>query len=214
VVSFVVVLWAFRSNVPHGARPTSGKHIIAFGDSLVAGKGASAGHDFVSLLSNRLGVPIINAGVSGDTTGSALARVDRDVLARDPRVVIVLLGGNDFLRRAPITETFANLGSIVERVRQHGAAVVLAGVSVGVLSDPYRAEYEALAERTSSVLVPDILHGIIGHADLMSDTIHPNDRGYTIVADRLEPVLLFLSGSDPWWRRIVRADQSRDPPSR
>ena len=60
---------------------------------------------------------------------------------------------------------------------------------------------------TSALLVPDILHGIIGNPDLMSDAIHPNDRGYAIVADRLEPALQsFLSESDPWWRRIVRVE--------
>lgn len=188
-VSVLVGLWAFRSSVPPAARPTGGEHVIAFGDSLVAGRGASAGHDFVSVLSNRLGIPIINAGSNGDTTGSALARLDRDVLARNPRIVIVLLGGNDFLRRIPTADTFANLGAIVDRVRQRGAAVVMVGISVGLLSDPYEAEYEALAERTSAVLVPDVLDGIIGHADLMSDSIHPNDGGYAIVADRLESVL-------------------------
>ena len=195
-VGVLAGFWAVRSNVPRAARPTSGERVIAFGDSLVAGQGASAGHDFVSLLSDRLKIPIVNAGWRGDTTGSALARLDRDVLARNPRIVIVLLGGNDFLRRIPTQETFANLGSIVERVRQHGSAVVLVGIGVGVLFDPYGAHYEALAKRTSAVLVPDILDGIIGHADLMSDSIHPNDGGYAIMAGRLEPALRDLLRSD------------------
>ena len=62
--------------------------MVAFGDSLVAGRGAPAGRDFVSLLSERLGVPIINAGHSGDTTRAAMTRLDSDVLSRDPRIVI------------------------------------------------------------------------------------------------------------------------------
>jgi lysophospholipase L1-like esterase len=103
--------------------------------------------------------------------------------------VIVLLGGNDYLRRVPREQTFANLGVIVERLRSRGTAVVLVGVGVGLISDPYRAEYEAIARRTSAGLVPDVLDGIIGHPDLMADTIHPNDRGYTMVADRVEPIL-------------------------
>jgi lysophospholipase L1-like esterase len=187
--ALLVSLWSACSGIPQSARPTGGENVIAFGDSLVAGHGASEGRDFVSLLSDRLGVPVINAGRDGDTTASALTRLDRDVLGRNPRIVIVLLGGNDFLRRVPTDETFRNLGTIVERIRTRGSAVVLAGVSVGLLSDPYRGRYEALADRTSSVLVPDILNGVIGHPDLMSDTIHPNDRGYAIVADRLEAVL-------------------------
>jgi acyl-CoA thioesterase-1 len=149
----------------------------------------------VSVLSSRLGVPIINAGRNGDTTRAALGRLDRDVLSQNPRIVIIVLGGNDFLRRVPVDETFDNLSSIVTSVREQGAAAVLAGVSVGLFSDPYGARYEALARETSSGLVPDILGGLMGRADLMSDAIHPNDQGYAMIADRLEPVVKELVGS-------------------
>ena len=181
--------WACWTGNPRAARPTGGTSVIAFGDSLVAGRGAVSGRDFVSVLSKRLGVPIINAGHSGDTTRAALARLESDVLSRDPRIAIVLLGGNDYLRRVPIEETFANLTTIVDEIRSRGAAVLLVGVSVGLLSDPYAARYESLARQTTAALVPDILGGIIGHGELMSDTIHPNEQGYGIMADRLEPVL-------------------------
>ena len=178
------------------AKPTAGTSVVAFGDSLVAGRGARSGRDFVSVLSQRLGVPIINAGHSGDTTRAALARLRSDVLSRDPRLAIVLLGGNDFLRRVPVEETFANLTTIVDELRSRGAAVVLVGVSVGLLSDPYAARYEELAQQTEAALVPDILGGIMGHSDLMSDAIHPNEQGYEIIADRLEPVLRQLLSDD------------------
>ena len=188
--------WSCGFGGPGAARPSAGTTVVAFGDSLVAGRGAPSGRDFASMLSSRLGVPIINAGRSGDTTGSALARLDRDVLSRDPRIAIVLLGGNDFLRRVPVEETFDNLTTIVQQLRRHGAAVVLAGVSVGLMSDPYAARYESLARQESAGLVPDILGGIFGHADLMADPIHPNEQGYEIIADRLEPVLRDLLSED------------------
>ena len=185
----IALVWYFQSGDPRGARPTSGSAVIAFGDSLVTGHGTSPGHDFVSLLSRRLGVPIVNAGRGGDTTESALRRVEIDVLARDPRVVIVLLGGNDILRRVPTEATFTNLAAIVERIRQRGAAVVLVGLSTGFLIDPYGPEYARLAERTSSAYVPDILGGILRNEARMADAIHPNDEGHAIMADRIEPVL-------------------------
>lgn len=188
--------WACWTGNPRAARPTGGTSVIAFGDSLVAGRGAASGRDFASVLSKRLGVPIINAGHSGDTTRAALARLESDVLSRDPRIAIVLLGGNDYLRRVPIEETFANLTTIVDEIRSRGAAVLLVGVSVGLLSDPYAARYESLARQTTAALVPDILGGIIGHGELMSDTIHPNEQGYGIMADRLEPVLRDLLSVD------------------
>jgi lysophospholipase L1-like esterase len=88
-----------------------------------------------------------------------------------------------------VDQAFDNLGTIVERIRSRGAAVILVSVSVGLMSDPYAAHYDALARRTASGLVPDILDGVIGHSNLMADSIHPNDRGYAIVADRVEPML-------------------------
>jgi lysophospholipase L1-like esterase len=185
----LVAAWLLRADTSRAARPTHGTAVVAFGDSLVAGRGASNGKDFVTVLSKRTGIPIVNAGRSGDTTGSALERLQSDVLAYDPRIVIVLLGGNDFLRRVPVEQAFENLGTIVERIRSRGSAVILVGVSVGLLSDPYAARYEALARRTASGLVPGILDGVIGHSDLTADAIHPNDRGYAIVADRVEPML-------------------------
>src|SRR5438477_6779790 len=86
-----------------------GANIVAFGDSLTAGYGAGAGEDYPSRLSALIGTPVVNAGVSGDTTEGALARVDADVLARSPRMVIVGLGGNDFLQSVPIGVTETNL---------------------------------------------------------------------------------------------------------
>lgn len=188
--------WFLRPDLPQAAKPIAGEHIIAFGDSLVAGQGASAGRDLVSVLSQRLGVPIINAGRNGDTSRSALARLDHAVVSRNPRVVIVLLGGNDLLRRIPREETFENLAAIVERIRRRGAAVLLVGLSIGPFMDPYARGYEDLARRTSAALVPDILDGIIGRADRMSDGVHPNDRGYQMMADRLEPVLRQIAQPD------------------
>ena len=196
VGALLVAFWFLLDRSPRAAKPTAGATVVAFGDSLVEGRGATPGHDFVSLLAQRLSVPIVNAGRSGDTATAALSRLDASVLSRNPRVVIVLLGGNDFLRRVPEPETFRSLATIVERIRQRGAAVVLVGVSVGLITDPYASEYEALARRTSSGLVPDILDDIIGHADRMSDSIHPNDQGYEMIADRIEPVVRDLIRSD------------------
>jgi len=188
-LSVLAMLWSLRPGAPEAARPTSGDRVIAFGDSLVEGVGASIGGDLVSLLSARVGVPIVNAGRRGDTTATALARLDPAVLSQNPRVVIVVLGGNDVLRRLPQAETFSNLETIVGRIRGRGAAVILVGLSFGVFPDTYGNGYENLAHRTASGLVPDVLAGILGHPDLMADQIHPNDRGYRMMADRIEPAL-------------------------
>ncbi len=171
------------------AQPIAGERVIAFGDSLIQGVGASPGNDLVSVLSRRLNISIVNAGRSGDTTRTALARLDRAVLSRQPRVVLVLLGGNDLLRRVPRDEMLENLDRIVTRIRERGAGVILATVEVGFFGASERRAYGALADRTSAGLVPDILGGVWGRQNLMADGIHPNDRGYQVMADRIEPAL-------------------------
>ena len=168
--------------------PSSRVTVVAFGDSLVSGVGSTDGQDFVSALSTQVGVPILNEGVAGNTTADALARVD-DILALNPKVVLVLFGGNDALQQVPASETFANLGVLIETIHESGAMVVLLGVRGGLLRDEYGSQFEDLARTYNTAFVPDVLTGVFGRPALMSDPIHPNDAGYLIIANRVAPVL-------------------------
>src|SRR3989344_718364 len=163
--------------------PSGGTNIIGFGDSLVQGVGATDGNDFVSLLSKELGITIINKGRAGDTTETALARIEQDVLLYDPKAVLVLLGGNDFFKRIPKGEMLANLREIITRIQARGAVVVLLGVRGGLITDTYEEELKNLAKETGSAYVPNVLSGLLGNAKYMSDAIHPNDVGYKIIAE-------------------------------
>ncbi len=162
--------------------------LVAFGDSLVAGYGSTEGHDFVSLLSAQIGEPIINLGVSGDTTADGLKRID-EVLEINPRIVMVLLGGNDFLRKVPREETFATLRTIINRIQESGAIVVVLGVRGGLLSDNADQLFKKVAEETGSAYVPNVLSGLFADGRYMSDAIHPNDAGYARVAEKVLPIL-------------------------
>jgi len=162
--------------------------VVAFGDSLVVGFGTTNKGDFVSLLSQRIGIAIANAGRLGDTTGDALTRLQSDVIARQPKIVIVLLGGNDLLQSVPVATRVANITSIAQQIRATGATVILVGLGNDPI-DPYNGALPGIASQTGSVLVPGILEGIFGVPELMFDSIHPNNAGHKIMADRLEPAL-------------------------
>lgn len=198
----IALLWAlwpsrFARVANLGSR---GSAIVAFGDSLTAGVGAAAGEDYPSKLSGALGVPVLNAGVSGDTSAAALARLDADVLARDPRIVIVGLGGNDFLQSVPLASTEESLRAIVRRIHGAGAMVVLLGLRFPSLRSSYEEMYERIAEEEGCLLVRDVLDGVLSDPSLRSDQIHPNARGYAILAGRV---------ADPLRELIERADESR-----
>jgi len=162
--------------------------VIMFGDSLVEGVGATAGNTLPEQLGKLTGAKILNYGVSGNTTRDGLARLD-EALAVSPKVAIVLLGGNDFLKKIPREETFQNLEKIVNAFQSQGAVTVVVGVRSGLVSGGADQAYEDLAKRTGSLYISDILSGVFGHTDLMSDAIHPNDRGYQQIAERLAPIL-------------------------
>jgi len=164
---------------------STGKNIISFGDSLTEGVGAGEGKNYPTLLSERLGRPVINAGRRGDTTAAGLSRLDRDVLGRNPRLVLILFGGNDFLRRIPLARTIHDLEMMVKRIQERGAMVVLLGLKLGVIRDEYGPMYEDVADKYGALLVPDVLAGILSDPRLKSDTIHPNGTGYELMTERI-----------------------------
>jgi acyl-CoA thioesterase-1 len=174
-----------------------GANVIAFGDSLTAGYGANPGEDYPSDLARLIGRDVINAGVSGDTTDTALERIDADVLQRDPRIVIVGLGGNDFLRGSTPESAEGNLRSIVRKVQASGAMVVVLGFNFPSLTANWGRMYKRVASDEGCLLIPDLLDGIIGNPSLKSDEIHPNAKGYGIMAERVaKPVRKLISKAD------------------
>lgn len=171
---------------------TPNQGIVCLGDSLTRGYGATAGNSYPEQLARILGEPVVNAGIDGNTSGDALERLERDVLSYSPRLVIVLLGGNDFLQQIPREETIANLDRIVAQCVAAGSIVVVVHLKAGFLSNPYRDGFESIAERHGAVFVPRILKGIFGKPSLMTDQIHPNDRGYALMAERIAEVVVPL----------------------
>jgi acyl-CoA thioesterase I len=185
-VAIIIGFWLTRPDDENIKKPTAdGEAIIVFGDSLVKGDGASPGNDFVSQMAKELDREIINAGVSGDTTVSAMTRYNAEVRDRNPKVVVLLLGGNDFLQGMPVEQTINNLRTMIEVVQAKGAGVVLVGLSEAMAASDYRI----LAEQTGAVYVPSILDETRKDKSLMSDDVHPNDRGYEVFADKIAPAV-------------------------
>jgi acyl-CoA thioesterase-1 len=171
----------------------SGENIISFGDSLTYGTGATEGMDYPSQLSRMMSRPIINAGVPGDTTDSALARLEKDVCSRSPRIVLITLGGNDLKNGVAKEEARHNLKIIIQSIQDLGALVVIGGIEVPFWGKGFGEVYKQVSDELGAVLIPNIFEGIMGNRELMSDRIHPNDAGYTIIAkkfyDAVKPYL-------------------------
>lgn len=169
--------------------------VLAFGDSVTHGTGAQAGEDFPTLLARDTGWQVINAGVAGDTAEKARGRIAGLLQEHDPELVIVELGGNDFLRRQPADQVKEHLREIITAVRDYGSLPVLVAVpefsvisaTVGSLSDS--PIYEELAEEEGILLIDDVFSEVLSEERLRADRIHPNAQGYRQLAEGIAEVL-------------------------
>jgi acyl-CoA thioesterase-1 len=176
-----------------------GQQVIVLGDSIAAGYGVTEAEAFPKVLSQQLGLPILNRGVSGDTTAAALTRLKTDVIAAAPWLVIVELGGNDFLQKLPQTETEQNLRQIVTSTQETGAIVVLLGISLGLIEDDYKQLYQRVAKDTQAYLIPQITNGILDDRRYrQDDIIHPNPAGHELLATRIAKSLQPLLAKAKW----------------
>jgi acyl-CoA hydrolase len=191
----LVLLLVGCNDSPNYPTLTPGTVVLAFGDSVTHGTGAGQGQSYPVRLAQRSGWEIMNAGVPGDTAAAAKSRIEPLLQETMPRVVIVELGGNDFLRRRPEHEVKADLRIILQQVKAHGALPVLIGVpelsiiraTLGSLSDS--DIYAELANEEGVLLVKDVLSAVLSDASLRADRIHPNAEGYRALANGIADAL-------------------------
>jgi acyl-CoA thioesterase-1 len=192
VVLAAGALWALwprpARRPPTSGGPSAGATVVFLGDSITSGHRLSPDVAFPHRLGRALGVRAINAGISGDTTEGGLARIERDVLVHQPRLVVVELGVNDAIHQRLREATVANLHAITRRIRAQGTAVVLLHTSVpGVPGDGYRGELREIARIEGAMLVEDFLEGVVPARTY--DGLHPDEQGQAMLAERLVPVL-------------------------
>jgi acyl-CoA hydrolase len=173
---------------PHYPPLTSDAVVLAFGDSVTHGTGGG-GTSYPALLAEMTGWRVINAGVPGDTARRARARIDALLERHQPDLVIVELGGNDFLRKHAEEQVREDLRTILAAVRESGAIPALVAVprlsllraTTGSLSDA--PLYRELAAAEEALLIEEVFSGVLSQDSLLADPIHPNARGYRVLAE-------------------------------
>ena len=164
---------------------SQGTEIICFGDSITFGYGAGPSEDYPTALTKLLNEQVVNAGIDGDTTVKALERLQADILDKNPRLVIVEFCGNDFLKKVPFDDTVKNIREITDKVQARGAMVAIVDISSGMFLKQYRSAFKKIAREKDAVFVPSVLSRIITNPAMKSDFLHPNARGYQLVAERV-----------------------------
>ena len=160
-----------------------GSTVLALGDSLTFGTGASAETCYPTVLAVLTGWNVVNAGVPGDTSAQALARLPALLAEHQPKLVIVSIGGNDFLRKLPESDTRAHVHAICKQSLAAGAQVLLVAVpratvaaALGQMTD--HALYAEVAKDLKIPLQREAWGEVLAQPDLRADAVHANARGY------------------------------------
>lgn len=168
------------------------KHLVIIGDSLTEGYGVSREAAYPALLENKIrevkpGWKVINSGVSGSTSASAVGRV-KWILKQKPHLVLLALGANDGLRGQSVMNLAKNLSEAIQLLKDNQVKVILVGMKMPPnYGEKYRKEFDAVFPRVAKAkkvkLIPFLLEGVAGKRELnQADGIHPNAEGHKVMS--------------------------------
>ena len=163
--------------------------ILAFGDSLTFGTGAAEAESYPAQLEALVGRKVVRAGVPGEVTAQALARLPGELDAHRPQLLLLCIGGNDFLRRLAREQAASNVRAMVGLARERGVAVALIGTPEPGFSVSPPAFYADIAREFRLPYEGVVIGKVLKDASLKSDPIHPNARGYGVIAESVAALL-------------------------
>jgi Lysophospholipase L1 and related esterases len=162
--------------------------IVAFGDSLTYGNGVEAKDAYPALLEDMWHREVINLGISGDTSLQGAARKD-EIAKYHPSFVLIEFSANDFFKKIPREQTKAALEDIVDYVQNIGAVAVLIDTGGNSLMESYKKMIKQIAKEKRAIYIDGIMDDIFNNRNLKSDSVHPNEEGYKIIAQKIDKAL-------------------------
>lgn len=163
--------------------------VVAFGDSITFGTGASSGNSYPDQLSQMTGIQIINEGIPGETVSEGLVRLPEVVERYDPQLILLCQGGNDMLRGRDKKDIARDLDQMLSYLKERTIDVILIGVPAPGISMSVPDFYGDLAEKHGLVYEKEILEEVLSNASLKNDYIHPDEEGYRVIAEKLWTIL-------------------------
>ncbi|MGB1109101.1 MAG: arylesterase [Gammaproteobacteria bacterium] len=159
--------------------------LLAFGDSLTHGSGARPEESYPAVLQGLIGRHVIRSGVPGETSAEGMERLEKVLAQHAPDIVLLCHGGNDLLQRLDKEQLRANLKAMIDRIRASGAEVILIGVSAPIPFFSASEHYDDVADQTGVVYEDTIIGNILADRALRSDQVHPNAKGYQVLAEAI-----------------------------
>ena len=166
-----------------------GATVLAFGDSLTFGTGASTEESYPAVLARLTGLKVVNAGVPGEVSADGLARLPDAIDEAKPRLLILCHAGNDFLQKLDDGAAARNVRAMIDLAKARGIAVVLLATPKPGLPPSVPKFYDEIAEQERVPIEDGILKDVLLDSGLKSDFVHPNAKGYARIAEALAKLL-------------------------
>ncbi len=163
--------------------------ILAFGDSLTHGNGASPDESYPAVLERLSGRKVVNAGVSGEESAQGLERLPELLDQYQPQLLILCHGGNDILRKRGEENMESNIRRMIALAQERNIQVIMLGVPKPGLFLSSADVYSNIADSTGVVYIEDLIPDVLGDQSLKSDSVHPNSDGYRVMAEHIHKVL-------------------------
>ena len=184
VVIFAFIVSACGERAKLARLPDNGV-VLAFGDSLTFGTGANEAESYPAQLEGLIGRRVVRAGVPGEVTAQALERLPAVLDEYSPRLLLLCIGGNDFLQRLGNAQAERNVRAMVQMAKGRGIEVFLIGTPELALLPSPPAFYATVAKDFAIPYESGVITEVLKDTSLKSDPIHPNARGYRVIAERL-----------------------------
>ena len=164
--------------------------VLAFGDSLTYGYNVTKNKSYPALLQKLTGLKVINAGISGEVSEEVLARFPKVLNDYNPKLVILCHGGNDLLRKMDIEEMESNIRAMIQLSLDRKIPLILLGVPKPGIFLSSADVYKEIASSMNTIFMEDLVSNVLSDKLLKSDSIHPNENGYNVMAEEIYSLLL------------------------
>ena len=169
---------------------SSSSVILAYGDSLTYGYNVKRSESYPAKLEVLTGISVINSGVSGEVSAQGLKRLPKVLDEHHPQLLILCHGGNDLLRKMDLEEMESNIRSMIRLSLDRDIPVILLGVpKPGIFLSSFDV-YKKIANSMNIIFIEDLISDVLGDKSLKSDSIHPNKKGYNVMAEEIYSLLL------------------------
>lgn len=164
--------------------------VVAFGDSITNGYGVDKDKTYPAQLSALLGVEVINVGINGEMSAAGLKRLPSILEKYSPDILIICHGGNDIIRKQNLLKAKENIAQMIKLAKSKNIHVILVGVpAVEVLNLSTAQFYKELSSEYDVALEDSALESILNDSTLKTDQVHPNEKGYELLANKIAQIL-------------------------